>query len=215
MSGRMADVMNGDWLERWQEGRTGWHERGGNKNLQRHWRASGKRVLVPLCGKSSDLIWLEQQGNEVVGVELSEIAVTAFFEENGLDYDVVDGELTAYVARDRSITIHCGDYFRFARGPFDGYYDRGALVAIAPDERARYVRHTRKMLVEDAACLVVSVEYEQSTANGPPFSIPGALMRDLWPELTRVAAYNDMENCPPKFRDAGLKEIIEAIWQSM
>ncbi len=39
------------------------------------WRGTGRRVLVPLCGKTPDLLWLAEQGNEIVGVELSEIAV--------------------------------------------------------------------------------------------------------------------------------------------
>ena len=70
---------NEPWLERWQIGRTGWHEPSGNRNLRAHWSWSGKRVLVPMCGKTPDLLWLEELGNEVVGVELSEIAVVAFF----------------------------------------------------------------------------------------------------------------------------------------
>ena len=37
------------WLERWQEGRIGWHEDEGNASLKRHWRGSGRSVLVPLC----------------------------------------------------------------------------------------------------------------------------------------------------------------------
>lgn len=206
--------MDRDWLDRWQEGRIGWHEYGGNKSLRAHWSATGRRVLVPLCGKSTDLIWLEQRGNDVVGVELSKLAVDAFFAENAIDYDIVEGELCAYVARDRKITIYCGDYFKFSEAPFDGYYDRGALVAIAPDLRDAYVRHTRSLLGEGTASLVVTVEYDQARANGPPYAIPETAMLDLWPELERVDAYDDMDNCPPKFREAGVTEIIEAVWLS-
>ena len=206
--------MNKHWLERWKVGRIGWHEAAGNRSLQKHWTASGKRVLVPLCGKSRDLDWLEGQGNEVVGVELSDIAVEAFFEENEIGYSVVEGELTAYVAEGRRITIYCGDYFRFAEGSFNGLYDRAALVALPPDLRRDYVRHTRSLLSSDAAKLIISVEYDQSVADGPPFSISAESMAEMWPELERVDAYDDMENCPPKFREAGLREIIEAVWRS-
>ena len=206
--------MASDWVERWQEGRIGWHERDGNRSLKTHWSASGRRVLVPLCGKSVDLIWLEQQGNEVIGVELSELAVLAFFEENDLRYSIVEGELDAYVADDRPITIYCGDYFEFSETGFEGYFDRGALVAIAPDNREAYVQHTRSLLSADVESLVVTVEYDQSIAAGPPFSIPESAMRVLWPELKRVDAYDDMENCPPKFVQAGMTEIVEAVWLS-
>jgi len=204
----------GDWLERWQEGRIGWHEHGGNKSLRAHWNAANRRVLVPLCGKSRDLIWLEQQGNEVVGVELSDLAVEAFFAENAIDYDVVEGDLRGFVARDRSITIYCGDYFKFAGTGFSGCYDRGALVAIAPPIREAYVRHTRSLLSRNAQSLVVTVEYNQALASGPPYSVPESAMLDLWPELERVDAYDDMDNCPPKFRQAGITEIVEAVWRS-
>ena len=206
--------MSNHWIERWQEGRIGWHEEAGNKSLRKHWTASGRRVLVPLCGKSRDLIWLEQQGNEVVGVELSDIAVKAFFAENDIAYSVIDGELTTYVADDRRITIYYGDYFDLARGPFSGLYDRGALVAISPDRREDYVRHTRSLLSDDADTLIIAVEYDQSVADGPPFSIGAGSMAEMWPELERVDAYDDLENCPPKFREAGLREIIEAVWRS-
>ena len=103
--------MSESWLERWREGRIGWHEEGGNASLQRHWSAGGRRVLVPMCGKTVDMLWLEERGNEVVGVELSDIAVRAFFEENALRYTIRQGPLPAYVADERDITIYCGDLF--------------------------------------------------------------------------------------------------------
>lgn len=205
--------MNEDWLERWQEGRIGWHESGGNRSLQKHWNATGKRVLVPLCGKSRDLIWLEEQGNEVAGVELSGIAAEAFFEENAIAFTKTEGTLTTYVAKDRAITIHCGDFFEFAAGSFDGYYDRGALVAISPDRRDAYASHARSLLADDAAKLIITLEYDQSVVAGPPFSIPAETVRRWWPDLNRVDAYDDIENGPPKFRDAGLRQMIEVIWR--
>jgi thiopurine S-methyltransferase len=205
--------MNKHWLERWQEGRIGWHEAEGNRSLRKHWTASGKRVLVPLCGKTRDLIWLEHQGNEVVGVELSEIAIEAFFEENAIAFSKIEGALTAYVADDRPITIYCGDYFRFSEGLFNGYYDRGALIALPPDLRHDYVKHTRSLLSADARKLIISVEYDQSIATGPPFSVPEQTMLALWPELQRADAYDDTENCPPKFREAGLAMMLEVVWR--
>ena len=82
--------MNEPWLDRWREGRIGWHESGGNAGLRQFWRATGRHVLVPLCGKSPDLLWLAQQGNTVSGIELSDIAAENFFEEQSLRFDVVD-----------------------------------------------------------------------------------------------------------------------------
>ena len=39
-------------------------------------------ILVPLCGKSKDLIWLQKHFHQVIGVELVPQAVKVFFEEN-------------------------------------------------------------------------------------------------------------------------------------
>ena len=41
-------------------------------------------VFVPLCGKSLDLEWLRDRGHAVSGVEISAIAVEAFFMEQGI-----------------------------------------------------------------------------------------------------------------------------------
>ena len=206
--------MHDEWIERWQVGRTGWHQAGGNRNLQQHWQARGKRVLVPLCGKTHDLLWLEAQGNEVIGVELSELAVQAFFEENDLAFKRSEGLLTRYVASERNITLYCGDYFEFDEGPFDAHYDRGALVALTPDLRERYAAHTSTLLTDDAEQLVITVEYDQSVCDGPPFSLDRSELQRYWPRLERIAKVDDTENAPPKFLDAGLTLLHEVVWRT-
>jgi len=204
--------MHEPWLDRWQEGRTGWHEPSGNRNLQAHWTWSGKRVLVPMCGKTVDLLWLEEQGNDVVGVELSEIAVLAFFEENGIEHEAVDGSLPGYRAVGRQISVYCGDYFDFTDGPFDAHYDRGALIALHADLRSRYAGHTSSLLTDDAAQLVITVEYDQTIGEGPPFSLACREITGHWPRLRRHAVIDDTENAPPKFLEAGLEIFHEVVW---
>lgn len=204
--------MANTWLERWSEGRIGWHQAAGNASLKKYWSAGGRRVLVPLCGKSPDLLWLEQQGNEVVGVELSEIAVRSFFDEHELGYDVLAGKLPAFVATDRKITIHCGNYFRFDEKPFDAHYDRGALVALPAGERPGYVRYTQSLLTANALQLVITLEYDQSLVDGPPYSVTAEELLEYWPDLMRVDAYDDLANSPPKFHEAGLDAMAEVVW---
>lgn len=207
--------MTEDWLSRWQEGRTGWHETGGNAALKKYWPkvASGKRVLVPLCGKSADLLWLAQQGLEVVGVELSEIAVRDFFAEAGLQFEVCDADgLTRYRCREPAITIVCGDYFDFSDELFDALYDRASLIALPSETRPAYVGHMKTLLKPDAVQLLLTLEYDQSVAAGPPFSVLPDEVRSYWSKLKRVASHNDIDNCPPKFRNAGLSEVFEAVW---
>ena len=206
--------MHEEWHERWRVGRTGWHEEGGNRNLKKHWRASGRRVLVPLCGKTPDLLWLEAQGNDVVGVELSEIAVREFFEDNRLEYERSDGALAEYRALERLITLYCGDFFEFSAGLFDAHYDRGALVALTTDLRARYAKHTRTLLTDDAEQLVVTVDYDQAVCDGPPFSLSEEEITGYWPRLQQIASVDDTKNAPPKFLEAGLTRMHEVVWRT-
>ena len=205
--------MTESWLERWREGRIGWHEEGGNASLKRHWSAGGRRVLVPMCGKSVDMLWLEDRGNEVIGVELSDIAARAFFEENALRYTIRKGKLPAYVAEDRDITIYCGDLFDFDEPGHTGWYDRGALVATPAEQRPAYARHIDALLAPDACKLVITLEYDDEIATGPPYSISPQEIRGYWPELQAVDRYDDIENGPPKFREAGLTEMFETVWR--
>jgi hypothetical protein len=80
-------------------GQIGFHEGAPNAFLQEHVAKLGasRQVLVPLCGKSEDLAFLAARGHAVVGVELVEDAVRAFFSEHGLTPAVTArGGFTAY-----------------------------------------------------------------------------------------------------------------------
>lgn len=209
--------MSEDWLGRWIHGRTGWHEQAGNEGLKKFWpeTANPGSVLVPLCGKTPDLLWLAQRGHDVVGVELSEIAVEGFFEDHELKFERESGgTLGRYAATKHSLTLYCGDYFDFQSRPFDALYDRGALVALSADLRPQYVAHTRQLLKPDATRLVITLEYDQRVVNGPPFSVTADELATYWDDLVRVGVKDDIDNCPPKFRHAGLTEISEVFWLS-
>ena len=76
------------WLERWRQKEIGFHQSDINPYLCQYWKeldlSKGSKVFVPLCGKSQDILWLYEQGHNVLGVELSELAVEDFFKENKL-----------------------------------------------------------------------------------------------------------------------------------
>lgn len=207
--------MNDEWLSRWEIGQTGWHEAGGNTALRKFWPrlAAGSRVLVPLCGKSADLLWLEQQGFEVTGVELSEIAVRAFFNDANIRFEIkTSGGLSWFRGLECHLTIVCGDYFQYSDEPFDALYDRAALVALPPGLRPNYVAHTKTLLKRDAAQLLITLEYDQSKANGPPFSVLPDEVNAHWPGIQRAGDLSALNSMPPKFRDAGVNEFVEAVW---
>jgi len=204
-----------DWMARWQQGRIGWHEADGNQYLKRYWPnlAHGSTVLVPLCGKSADMIWLAAQGLRVTGVELSDIAIKAFFTENGLEYTLdTSGALNCYAAESLPVQIYCGDYFDFSAPAAAALYDRGALATLPVEDRPRYVAHTKTLLQVDSVRMIICLEYAQERVSGPPFSVLQEELNGYWPDLQRIAAHNDIDNCPPKFRAAGLQTMQEAVW---
>jgi len=207
--------MTDEWLARWESGQTGWHEAGGNTALRKFWPrlGAGSRVLVPLCGKSSDLLWLAKQGHEVTGVELSEIAARAFFAETGTAFEIVSrGPSCCFKGLELAVSIVCGDYFQFFDEPFDALYDRAALVALPAALRPDYVIHTKSLLLPEAAHLLITLEYDQSKANGPPYSVLPGEVSAYWPGLQRAADLSALNNMPPKFRKAGIDEFVEAVW---
>jgi thiopurine S-methyltransferase len=71
------------WHDMWATGVMGFHQAEMNAFLTRHWQKLGFRgdetILVPLCGKSLDMLWLAKQGHTVLGVELSQKALDEFF----------------------------------------------------------------------------------------------------------------------------------------
>ena len=204
-----------DWLSRWESGQTGWHQAGGSSALRKFWPgiAPGSRVLVPLCGKSPDLLWLSQQGCHVTGVELSEIAAQAFFDEAGIRFELSKTNGFSYFrGLEQNVTIVCGDYFRFSDQPFDALYDRASLVALPPNLRPLYIQHTKSLLKPDARQLLLTLEYDKSKSLGPPFSVMPDEVKRYWGGLRRVADRSDSGKSLTKFKDAGVREVIEAVW---
>jgi thiopurine S-methyltransferase len=166
------------WLERWRKREIGFHEGRPNAMLEKHWPTLGlaprARVLVPLCGKSLDLVWLAARGHRVAGVELSEIAVREFFTENEIEPAVeARGALTVWSGGD--VEVWCGDLFALDSrqlGPIDGVYDRAALVAMPPDRQPAYGAQVASIVGPRASGLLITVAYDQDRMQGPPFSTP-------------------------------------------
>ena len=181
------------WHSRWGAGQIGFHEGEVNQHLAEHGSAlgSGKRVLVPLCGKAEDLTYLVAYGHQVVGVELVESAVAAFFAEHGAEAKIEQaGAFKRYSAP--GITIFVGDFFDTTRellGPVDALYDRAAIIALPEAMRVAYAKHVRALMPAGAPGIIVTTEYPQDQMSGPPFSVPEAELRSHYAglKLERVA----------------------------
>ena len=167
-----------EWEGRWDEGRIGFHRAEVNDKLVRHAEVllagAPQRVLVPLCGKSVDLLWLEAQGVLVVGVELVPKAIASFFEENDRVPEVSEIEgITTYTSG--NITLVQADFLEVSTaqvGTVDAIYDRAALVAVTPDVRARYVAQLLRLLRPGGRMLLFSYDMPVAPTKGPPFRLP-------------------------------------------
>ena len=211
----MSDPSGLGWEERWERGNTVWHQSNGNKMLRQWWGLPShkQRVLVPLCGKSLDLLWLEERGHHVTGVELSAIAVQAFFADHDLAYTRTPaGELERYDAQSRNLSLYCGDYFQFTESAFDAVYDRAALIAMPPQLRSQYAAKTSELMRDDAGHMLITFSYDQSVIAGPPFSVPDDEVLSYWSDLPAVHSFEALDHSPPKFKEAGLTSVMEKIW---
>lgn len=209
------------WDSRWAEGKIGFHESEVNPALVRFGdfapptrRDAPPRVLVPLCGKSLDLVWIAQKGIEVVGIEFVAKACDEFFEERGERPEELT--LGGWPARRAAgVTLVQADFFRVtpeALGRFDGVYDRAALVAIEPERRPDYATQLARLAAPGGKLLLLTFVHD--IGHGPPHSVPeGDVRRTLGPTFG-VDLVSDEDILPgePRFQERGATYMREQVW---
>ncbi|WP_434601398.1 thiopurine S-methyltransferase [Pseudomonas sp. Z4-7] len=207
------------WHKRWSTNQIGFHLPEVNPYLQRFWPQLGlpeeTRVLVPLCGKTLDLLWLAQQGFSVLGVELSEKAVTDFFQEHQLEPNVSE-EGAFKVFRSGAIEIRCGDVFALTSldvADCATLYDRAALIALPAPMRERYAAHLQNIM-PDCVGLLITLDYNQDEMPGPPFSVEHEEVQRLLGRAwqLQVLQEQDVLGESRKFLQAGVKRLNERVY---
>jgi thiopurine S-methyltransferase len=174
------------WLDRWKLGQIGFHQKEINSHLQEFWphlgAQAGQRVFVPLCGKSLDMDWLLAQGHPVVGVELAESAIQEFFAGNQLQPVFSESHThKSYQASD--CQIWCGDYFQLLPSQLLGanfVFDRASMIALPPAMRVNYVHKMAELVPKGAQSLLITIEYDSSKMQGPPFSVSEEEVKNLY-----------------------------------
>ena len=203
------------WHERWRENRIGFHQGDVNKLLMKHWPAlvpeTSSTVFVPLCGKSLDMRWLAERGHPVLGVELSEIAVTAFFEENGMTFETSsNGRFEVF--RSGAIELWCGDFFALTADDLrncKAAYDRASLIALPPDLRRRYAAHMAEILDGGTTTLLFTIDYDPAEIKPPPFAVPDAEVAELyrdWADVLHLETRDAMRGSE-NLTERGLKAV--------
>ena len=209
-----------DWISRWESNRIGWHTDEINRQLIEYLDelklSPQEAIFVPLCGKSIDMNYLCQKNYKVIGVEMSELAIQQFFEENDLSYTVSkDGEFKLYEG-DR-IKIYCGDFFDLQSNHFNNVkavYDRASLIALDDELRQKYVKHLNDIINLDVRILLLTLNYPQHQRSGPPFAVSKLEVNQLFKgsfDCQELYCIDDIEN-EPMFQNLGVDFVEKAVY---
>ena len=221
------------WIERWNTGQTGFHQPKINPYLVYFYGEKGPppeqreklKVFVPLCGKSNDMLWLAQNGYRVFGVECSDLAVQAFFQENGIACRVASkDEHSLYVCDTEShpdyaaIEIYQGDFFALQSDLFEDVtdvFDRASLIALPPEMRRDYAAKMAELLKPGTRILLVTLTYDQDEMNGPPFSVSEEELNDLYAENFSIQklCYKNIIDDEPRMQERGLSSLVETVYK--
>jgi len=214
-------VDNQHWLDRWAENRIGFHEPTVNQHLQQYLPQfslpNGACVFLPFCGKAHDIFWIAQQGYEVIGIELSQLAIEAFFEENRLDYERFDTDRFG-IYKSGNISLLQGDFFDLSNddlGACSLVYDRAALIAMQQQHRPGYYDHMLSIIPAVSNMLLITLEYAQAEMQGPPFSVPTDEVYQYYSDVFSINLLesNDIIDERPRWREVGLTALSESVFR--
>ena len=192
-----------DWLKFWENNETNWHGDNVTQELIEYFELfelePRDKVFVPLCGKSLDMLYIMNQGFSVIGVEISEIGVRQFFNENNLTYKITKvDDFDLYSTE--NLEIYCGDFFALTSKHLNmvkSVFDRKSLIALEPEVRQKYVKHLNDIISLGARILLVTLQYPQHQMSGPPFSVDKSEVESLFSmtfESRELRSFNDIEN---------------------
>jgi len=206
-----------DWHKRWQENRIGFHQAATNAYLKKYLNLfhlnAGDSIFLPLCGKAFDIIWLAQQGFQVIGIEISQIAIEAFFEEQQLAFEIINQDrFKLYQAQ--NIKLLQGDFFDLNESDLQQVklvYDRASLIAIEAENRQNYSNHISRISAGKTPMLLITLEYDQNVMSGPPFSVPKKEIEQYYTETYQIdyLESNEEINERPRWREMGLSSLME------
>ena len=208
------------WKDRWKKNEIGFHQKSVHELLERFWpevnAKPGASVLVPLAGKSLDMVWLAECEHDVFGIELSEIAVNDFFAERGVTPAVVE-QKSGVLKMGGPYSLWCGDFFAVpetATAHIGAVYDRASLVALPPAMRTAYAKHLMALTPKGVKVLLIALDYDPSQMSGPPYPVPRAEVFELFQPYCNVRLLEDRDviETHPQFKSKGVTSLLEAAY---
>ncbi|MFT6113462.1 MAG: thiopurine S-methyltransferase [Oleispira sp.] len=174
------------------------------------------RIFLPLCGKTLDIGYLLSKNYSVVAVELSEVAVQAVFQALDLQPDnpvKISDWAGGKLYQANNLQIYVGDFFALTQGDLRDValvYDRGALIALPEPLRTDYSRHLAK-ITEYAPQLLITLDYDQTVAGGPPFAVSTENIEALYGNSYSIQLLEeaDIIEEEPRFKAKGIKAFYQ------
>ena len=208
-----------DWRMRWKHNEIGFHLEQANPMLLKHWHTMqampNDPVLVPLCGKSLDLLEIQRQGQYVIGCELSEIAIETFFSEHGLSYERRTKDNHNYYST-TGLSLIQGDFFTLAKASISArfVYDRAALVALEPKQQTAYVEQLLHIAPAIERMLLVTVDYDKNKDVAPPFRTSPAQVETLYGDHFTIELLETQNTKPSLAKQTqGLNVLTEHVFK--
>ncbi|MGA0556913.1 thiopurine S-methyltransferase [Larkinella sp. VNQ87] len=156
------------WAESWEASNNRFHRQDVHPYVLKHltpFALMEKSILVPLCGRSLDLVYFSQFAERVVGVEQAESVILQFFAENQLAYEKV-GE--RYISN--NLTIFCKDLFALTPeevGEINLVYDRASLAALPLPLRVGYLQKMEELTSPGTQYFLTTLEYAPEMDSAP------------------------------------------------
>jgi len=216
------------WERRWTGGEIAFHLQDVHHSLVKFFKHlagdnnsvtdAPRRILVPLCGKTVDMTFMQSRGHKVTGIDGVRLAAEQYITEQGMKVIQTtkqDGFEVLELQHGNGHTSFpmrfvVGDFFRIRPsviGTFEACWDRGSLVAIDPPSRKEYVAAITAVLEKGARILLVVVEHPpmQGGKLGPPFTVTGEEVEALYGKDYQIELLQreDRMGVEPRWRQAG------------
>ena len=111
-----------------------------------------------------------------------------------------------------------GDFFNLQPADIAGItdiYDRASLIALPTEMRERYAQKMSELQQPGVRTLLVTLTYDQSEMNGPPFSVSEEDVQALYSENFSVQklCFKDIIDDEPKMQQRGLTSLVETVYK--
>ena len=149
-----------NWNERYEKGDIPWEKGEAAPPVREIAERLGESlwgegpIMVPGCGFGHDARWLADQGMEVVGLDVSEVAIARASE----------------LSEEANPTFAVGDFFEAREGEASALFEHTCFCAIDPSQRERYVTAAARWLPPGGHFVAIFF-LNPGRDGGPPFGV--------------------------------------------